>query len=729
MRPAVVLLVCVAAAAGVAARSHMVYAGFDHVLAFDSSDMTATAFDYRRHLRNSLQCGMFVQPPLLTGVKLEDWLSSGALASGSHENLTFTHMGYEVFLVEDKVTGSYLTRRCRDFRPQLEALPCEPLGTGQSDLLKAPFKTIFLGNSRAMILNTETGYFSIYPFDVDVHTGGDPFRFSSGPILSDFFPFRDGLADCEFAYIQLKNHGGDVLLVKRPEGVLQGWRFHGLAMNVEDWYFKFVFVVKAPQGHAMAMLGENQVLFYQDNYDFRMWDITQGANATLIVGEDAMKGNAFHAFADCNMDNVTRCTTTEGCAWCPITEKCLDYDRILGRFCDESVCPTPPMTAEHLTTHRFEMPDCVKDVPVEENHAEIIDTIDEGYDELEKMIRLGPDYRNGMGEHANAEASPIHPAIDSELGHPFGAYQDGVINEKNSVGRGVVYTPPASEIEPCMNDKYDATKGVEVAAPTAADAKMNMVPSDEAPPTFTLSPAGDAANATEHTNCTRNKAITPDLKTEFVPLSGSASSTQEGYAPAPTSTRHEEDLMNSDKTEYSDLKGHMGVDPMSEVADDRSPNRVGEVEAFKPKDTSKPYITKDFAPSLQPNPDERVFESHPDVMNAGIGSGGLVSGDQPVNGGNDGIASAQFSSAMNSAKAATPDMLESQQTMSKAEPKASVDNSMFPAQSKPQPEEQLSEHLPEAPAQHDVVDAKDQVTVMSGVSTDEEGDRVNEVRP
>ena len=62
------------------------------------------------------------------------------------------------------------------------------------------------------------------------------------------------------------------------------------------------------------------------------------------------------------------------------------------------------------------VPDCLTNPDPEAMHADIFDAIDEGYEKLPGHIRLNTEYRNDEGAHANAEAAPIHPAIDNEMG-------------------------------------------------------------------------------------------------------------------------------------------------------------------------------------------------------------------------------------------------------------------------------------------------------------------------
>jgi hypothetical protein len=716
-----VLVVVAATLACVAGRPQMIYAGFDHILAFDSANVSVSAFDYRRHLPFYSTCDSFITPPLLKNVKMHDWLSTGARSSGSQSALEFTHMGYEVFLVEDKETGSYVTRRCRDFRPQLTALPCEPLGTGQSDMLKAPYKTIFIGNNRAMILNTQTSAYSIHPFDVDVHTGGDPFRFSSGPLLSGNFPFNEELDKCQFAYAQLKNHGGDLLLVKKPEGVVQGWRFHGVAKDHGEWSLTFSFLNRAPQDYYMSTLGENQVLFYKRDFAFTLWDISQDSTGEIVVEKDISSGNVFKG-VDCTIDNATLCVSTDGCAWCPSSYTCREYDRLGGHFCDQNACNAPPLVDKIAAGQKVIVPDCITET--DPNNFDI------AHDDnrLPGNVRLSTEYRNDIGDHANAEAAPIHPAIDTELGEdpslPAGTpVEDDIIHEDNSVGKGEVYVPPTdSDLRPCMNGNYDSSKGIEVSAPSNANWKMNLEPSDDVAPTFTLSPAGDAPTASEETHCDRKNGTKAEKEPKFIPRGAPEPAKVDQFAPAQTPTRHEEDLMNADKTAFSNIMGHMGVDEMRDVLDEaRAPNRVGEPEGFKPKEYLKPHHAKAFAPSLQPSL-RVVTKSQPDMMNDGLDTDGLANPDCTESGGNDGYATPVFNSAMmNSVKSNMPETLESQLNLFKDEEKHVEDN--MPA---PLKDGQLAQHLPEADKQYATKDV-DFNTAINGVSADDEGERIDRI--
>merc|ERR1711991_587282 len=148
----------------------------------------ATAYDYRRHLVARSTCDIVAGPPLLKDVTVTDWISKGVDAVEGAKAPVYTYLGYELFMTEQKDTGAYVIRRCRDFRPQLTELPCEAFATGFADKFKAPFKTVWLGHNRIMIVDTHTGRYVVHPFDADVHTGGDPFKFASGPLHTGLLP-------------------------------------------------------------------------------------------------------------------------------------------------------------------------------------------------------------------------------------------------------------------------------------------------------------------------------------------------------------------------------------------------------------------------------------------------------------------------------------------------------------------------------------------------------------
>ena len=124
----------------------------------------------------------------------------------------------------------------------------------------------------------------------------------------------------------------------------------------------------------------------------------------------------------------------DGCAWCPLTYSCHAYEREKSYFCDD-VCAVPALVDSIKAGDAIIIPECVKEVPVEANHAEIFDTIgksamsskeskaqcsldysEEGEKLLPGNIRLSREYRKDLGDHANSESAPIHPAIDNELG-------------------------------------------------------------------------------------------------------------------------------------------------------------------------------------------------------------------------------------------------------------------------------------------------------------------------
>jgi hypothetical protein len=730
MSKAIIIFVALAAAmVAVSAHSQFVYAGFEHVLVFDTDSISVTAFDYRRHLPHNSQCDAFINPPLLEGVKLEDWMSTAAISSNSQSDLVYTHMGYEVFLIENKKTGAFLTRRCRDFRPQLTALPCEALGTGRSDKLKDPFRTIFIGNDRVLILNTETAEFDVHLFDADVHTGGDPFRFGLGPLISGTFPFRDALKESNFAYVQLKNHGGDILLVQKPGGYVEGWRFNSDAKNANDWFMKFAFTRAVPAPYTLTTLGENQVIFYAADYNFTIVDVSQNDQREVSFAEIS-KGNAYKGHA-CITDNATACVGMDGCAWCPLTYSCHAYEREKSYFCD-NVCAVPALVDSIKAGDAIIIPECVKEVPVEANHAEIFDTIEEGEKLLPGNIRLSREYRKDLGDHANSESAPIHPAIDNELGDEpkilNAEFQNEIIHEKSNVALGTVYVPPKGDESPCMNSGYDPKKAAEVPMAAISNWKMNIPPSNEAAPTFTRSPLGDAALATESDNCERkrNTTKTQSLDERFVPRQGDFPIATEEYSPAHTSSRHEEDLMNFDDTPFADIKGHMGVDEAKSIDPSHSPSRIAETLQFKPKEPARaPTPSKILIE--QSKPILRVTEpTKVEMMNAGLATTDLANPDCTETGGVDGLATPTFNAAMKNAVIATmPETLEAQLNLFKHEEKQVLDNNMFPPS--PPSEDHLESHLPLTNTQKAEVQPVDLGTAINGVSPDEEGERLNRI--
>jgi len=381
------------------------------------------------------------------------------------------------------------------------------------------------------------------------------------------------------------------------------------------------------------------------------------------------------------------------------------------------------------------VPDCIKEVPVEANHVEIFDTIDEGYALLPGNIRLPREYRKDVGDHANEEAAPIHPSLDNELGDfPVvlsKEYQDDIIHENNQVAEGNVYVPPStSESAPCMNGGYDPKKAVEVPVASVSDWKMNLLPSDDAAPTFTRSPNGDALTAIESNNCDRRNNITSRdhknnvvaLDEKFVPRAGDSPRLLETYVPSATTSRHEEDLMNFDKTQFADIKGQMGVDAAQNVDPSRGPARIEDSVQFKPKEPLVALTPKSVG--LSSKPTLKVYEpTRPDFMNEGLQTTNLADPDCTENGGNDGYSTQTFSSAMkNSVSKNMPETLEAQLNLFKGEDKHIVDDSMIP--STVHSEEQLSTFLPHAPNQPQAIPPADFGTAVNGVSADEEGDRL-----
>jgi hypothetical protein len=75
------------------------YAGFNHILAFESKSATVSAFDYRRSTQKST-CNTFAHPPLLTNAPLHDWLMVASVKAGTADDISYTYLGFEHVLVE-----------------------------------------------------------------------------------------------------------------------------------------------------------------------------------------------------------------------------------------------------------------------------------------------------------------------------------------------------------------------------------------------------------------------------------------------------------------------------------------------------------------------------------------------------------------------------------------------------------------------------------------------------
>jgi hypothetical protein len=327
-------------------------------------------------------------------------------------------------------------------------------------------------------------------------------------------------------------------------------------------------------------------------------------------------------------------------------------------------------------------------------------------------VRLPDEYRKDLGDYANAEVSPIHPNIDNILGEgpvivDAGQSADDVINEHNMVANGSVYLPPPSQAVPCMNSEYDASKAADIPVSQQSLWKMNLPP--QPVKVYSTSPAGETDVVNGDKNCTRNLSNTtgkvnvvsppggtvrPPSKDEFVPRRGDTPSVEEAYQPAPTTTSHEEDLMNSDHTPAAELNARW-VDPAVAVDWSRAPKRVGSEDlGFKPQEppkalTPQPSWTNDNA--LLPS-----GLSTKQLMEQGLGSSRLADADCTSNGGVDASANPQFNSAMkNSVKPVFPTTIEQQLDLSKDEVR-NVDPNMATESTTTQ-EDQTTIALPAAP--------------------------------
>ncbi len=97
MRTALCLLLCTA---GAIADIQLSYAGFDHLILFDTSKMSATAYDYRRDVSNRRSaCDTIPQPPLVNDAVLMDWISESTRKSETKITPAFTYLGYELFMI------------------------------------------------------------------------------------------------------------------------------------------------------------------------------------------------------------------------------------------------------------------------------------------------------------------------------------------------------------------------------------------------------------------------------------------------------------------------------------------------------------------------------------------------------------------------------------------------------------------------------------------------------
>jgi len=406
-----------------------------------------------------------------------------------------------------------------------------------------------------MILNTETSEYSIFPFDADVHSGGDPFMFSTQPsgIFMGVLPLG-ALSDSSFAFVDLKDDYKDLLLVLHPpSSTLIGYRFNSKAANEHEWFLTETLRASVPSGFSLTTFGENQVLMYDEGLNFRIWDFV--FNATRLVPHHLHSGNINSGY-NCFQENATACVLTDGCAWCPTTRSCHNYDMVHNRYCDSHVCEADAVLDSEGAAKEDEPRNC------DEGEDEIVNDIkpEEPVLELPKDQRLPSSYRNDAGVSTPEEASPIHPSLDNLLGDDPVEVEnpDTVIQEQTRVSEGRVFRPPKPDAgKPCMDLLYDETKPAE-----KFDASvMNRADPSHDVKVFLTSPLGDAATA-NNSNCLRK--LTPNmnntLDSDFMPASGHSSLETVDFVPASTAPRREEDKMNLDHTKFSELHaGGVGV--------------------------------------------------------------------------------------------------------------------------------------------------------------------------
>merc|ERR1711998_30069 len=678
-----VLLACVAATS-----AQVLYAGFDHILSVDKNG-NVTAFDYRRKLTANSTCDIVAMPPLVKEAALDDWILDGISKVASPKKpLQYTYLGYELYMTEQKDVGAYIIRRCRDFRPQLTELPCEAFSTGLSDMFRAPKKTVFLGNNRVMIVDTTFGDFTVHPFDADVHSGGDPFKFEMGPLFSGKLPITVGLEKAKFAHVKVDGET-DILLIQAGDGRTTGFKYNGIALSADEFLLKPVLKMNTAWNTTITTLGENRVLSYAPNLDYEVRQIyLNGSDYKAALLNTGNLGGG----VDCMADTAPSCVKRKGCAWCPSTYTCHNYDQKSNIFCDRHQCGAPPILEETLGENPLSMvvvPDCSNDPAME--HANIIDTLDEGYDKLLPGNKRLPDtYRASDGEHANAEASPIHPVLDNELGDEPIEIEDEQVDQliltKNKVSQGQVYTPPpVGSGNPCMDADYTPFKGADAAMPVATgQMKMNH-PSTydgEQADILTQSPMGEANATQRKIDCARYRAqlgMAAPADNEFHPKEPTKENMTkpERYRPDNGGTFAEEGIMNFDER-YGDLAAQW-IDPsLNPTRGDSFPTSSplvpgkGELE-YKPKE---PQVQ--MKPKMKPfaRPPQPLRKSTEELMEAGVknSEGKFGGADCSETGGEDGIASVPMTNTMaNIVTPVMPKSLEQQLGLFADEEKKIVD--------------------------------------------------------
>lgn len=285
---------------------------------------------------------------------------------------------------------------------------------------------------------------------------------------------------------------------------------------------------------------------------------------------------------------------------------------------------------------------------------EIMEQIDNGFYKLPGTHRLNSQYRNGAGNHGHVIAAPVHPAIDHPLGQPQPELYttneqtpEQLIHENNLVASGRVFKPPQpSETAPCMDSEYNATKGAEVPIMHMGNLKMNSeVLNNDIPLEIpSVTPIGEIVQPQNDTSCDGNSTM--QALTPFVPKSVSSQPKSTDFMPQSAPTRHEEDLMNEEKSQFSDLRAQgadeaVATDTTRAPQDDPSPK-------YNP---SEPQIW--VAAHASPPPLENSTRSFQDLMNTD-------KVDQSLGGCSDGMATTTQHQAMqNSEREEFPATIES----------------------------------------------------------------------
>ena len=92
------MLIAAVALSSVAADPNVVYAGYNHLVAFRGNGKgSVDLFDYHRHLKSDSTCNVFLTPPILRNASIHDKILT---QNDDPSAVEIEWLGYESFITE-----------------------------------------------------------------------------------------------------------------------------------------------------------------------------------------------------------------------------------------------------------------------------------------------------------------------------------------------------------------------------------------------------------------------------------------------------------------------------------------------------------------------------------------------------------------------------------------------------------------------------------------------------